>query len=410
MQTLQLKSKSVKNFLKNKKKEQEKCNDKNLKNQNTTTIESDNGKKNSCNNFGHKIKKATNKHNINSNLKNNTCTSIVLDSPQVKKSAFNNNQNKTISIDKKKDTSKKKEKLSKKIKDKYNTSFSSNTKTNTKDKSKTTEILPNRIYKNQKNTSRSISASSSNTKSLESKKLSTKSKSKCSQSIDLGSTKFTSSSKIVKKKLKNIGQSIGSKKPNISALKKQLLSITKESRYRRIQKIDEEDYILSMADLKPSIKRAINSMKSFGRNSSCNKKESKFNQKDSYSYLANLSVKDGKKLVSEEVYNKLHMNNKFTKEVFTNSKGRPLWCIKTGENSDDSTTESGDICALVSDALLAYCDGNFQIPEQLPRICTSDPSGDLQEFTKNDYLYTTKNVINNTVRTFSKMEEFKEVM
>ncbi|CEF65905.1 Hypothetical protein SRAE_2000057900 [Strongyloides ratti] len=233
---------------------------------------------------------------------------------------------------------------------------------------------------------------------------------------------FSTSIKNVKNGIKNMGQNIEIKKPDFVGLRKRLSSITKEGRQERFEKLAEEEYTSSTSDdLLPALNKFVklkkkkvdtNAESSQREDNSKKRRKNRKDKKIPFVYLANLSVKDGKDLVSEEVYNKLHMNNKFTKGFFTDSKGKPLWCKKAGdqsvEESDDSSTDSGDICALVSDALLAYCDGNFQIAEQLPRAYTSDANGDLHEIVKNDHLYTMDCVINNTVRTFSKMEEYKK--
>uniref|UniRef100_A0AAF5DFZ6 Uncharacterized protein n=1 Tax=Strongyloides stercoralis TaxID=6248 RepID=A0AAF5DFZ6_STRER len=234
---------------------------------------------------------------------------------------------------------------------------------------------------------------------------------------------FSTSVKYVRKGIKNMGQNIEMKKPDFTALKKKLSTITEEARRKRYEKLASEEYTTSTSDdLVPSLNIFVKSKKKKNVDSktkdsssdsiSKKKKKNKKDKKNALLFLANLSVKDGKDKVPESVYNKLHMNNKFTKGNFTDSNGKPLWCKKANEQSveesDDSSTDSGDICALVSNALLAYCDGNFQIKDQSERVCTLEPNGDLQEFTKNDHLYTMENVINNTVRTFSKMEEYKK--
>uniref|UniRef100_A0A0K0ECG6 WD_REPEATS_REGION domain-containing protein n=1 Tax=Strongyloides stercoralis TaxID=6248 RepID=A0A0K0ECG6_STRER len=403
----------VKNLNYNKKKS-EKIIDTNFRNQNNTKTAIINENSNNYYDIIDDTKKVKNKNTTPTKLNCKIHTNEISSSSLVKKTTSNNNQNRSVSIDKKR-LSNRKTKNSKKnmetSENKYNSISSNNKKIYSKKKNDVSGIAAKNKSMNYEHVSRDSTNSLS--KSLEMNKLINCSKLNNTQSMDSSSLKLSSSVKVNKKNLKNTDQHDELKENNSFVLKKKLLSITKESRVRRINKMDEDDYYLTINSLLPYFNNTFNvtRVKRYIENSRTYGKGQKSNSNTNYSFLANLSVKGGKSKVPESVYNKLHMNNKFTKGNFTDSNGKPLWCKKNKqqsvEKSDDSSTHSGDICALVSDALLAYCDGNFQIKDQLKRVCTLEPNGDLQEFTKNDHLYTMENVINNTVRTFSKMEEFK---
>uniref|UniRef100_A0A0K0G0E2 Serine/threonine protein kinase n=1 Tax=Strongyloides venezuelensis TaxID=75913 RepID=A0A0K0G0E2_STRVS len=241
--------------------------------------------------------------------------------------------------------------------------------------------------------------------------------------MEVISDKWSSSVKYVRKNIKNIEV----RRIDFGSLKNRLSTLTSESRRERLLKLEEEESGSSFNFLSQKQNKVAKTQSKGltakvvddkGKETAAKEddskkvKKGKMDKMNPYSYMANLSVADIKGLIPEKVYNRLYMNNKFSTGCFTDKNGRPHWAKKSNyksvDSTDESETDSGDVCATVTDSLIAFCEGKFEIPVPLTRSCTLGPDGELQELTKNDPLYTIQNVVNNTVRTFSKMEEYKK--